>query len=110
MAFKKTKKYKPYGPKQQFSIEQRFSYHFERERHPLKNKIKYGGPKHSYSTGYREAFSGHNNESGQRREFGQESGNAYIMGYRRGERDAYTYWKKTGKQPNDLIFNFRGKK
>ena len=62
-------------------------------------RSKYGGPKHSYSDGFRESFLGHNNESATRNEFGVKSGNAYAAGYKRGKKAAKEYFLKTGKQP-----------
>lgn len=101
MAYKKN--YKLRKTKKSYTAEERFLYHCKRSRAPGKFNIKFGGAKHSYSDGFREAFGGINNESGTRAEFGNKSGNAYALGHRRGKK-AMDEYAKTGKFPHELYY------
>ena len=103
MAYKKNKNYKRKSSKsKKYTIEERLEYHSKRARVPGRFNIKLGGPKHSYSDGFRESFLGHNNESAIRNEFGVKSGNAYAAGYKRGKKAANEYFLKTGENPFKL--------
>ena len=107
MAYKKNKNYKRKSSKsKKYTIEERLKYHSNRSRAPGRFNIEFGGPKHSYSDGFREAFWGHNNESATRGEFGKKSGNAYAAGYKRGDKAAKEYFLKTGKHPLDLALKY----
>ena len=53
-------------------------------------------------SGFADAFSGRDNTSAMTSEFGKRSGNSYSVGYKRGRKAAFAYFKKTGKQPFDL--------
>lgn len=100
MAFKKKYKYKK--TRKKYTAEEKLSYYSKRAKAPGRFNLKFGGSKHSYADGFREAFLGHNNESATRREFGEKSGNAYALGYKRGKKTAHEYFMKTGNQPFDL--------
>lgn len=107
MTYKKNKNYKRKASKsKKYTVEERLEYHSKRARAPGRFNLKYGEPKHSYSDGFREAFTGRNNESPTRREFGEKSGNAYAAGYKRGDKAAKEYFLKTGKQPFVLAMKY----
>lgn len=95
-------KKKNFKLRKKYSPEEKLEYHSKRARAPGRFNLKFGGTKHSYSDGFRESFIGHNNEYATRREFGEKSGNAYALGYKRGRKAAKEYFLKTGKQPFDL--------
>lgn len=100
MATKRT--YRPRKAKKRFSPQEKLSYHSDRDLHPDRHGLKYGGGKHLYSYGFADAFSGRNNASGCEREFGKKATSGYRLGYARGEKEAIKYLKATGKQPNNL--------
>lgn len=91
MAFKKNT---PPRKKSNYSIEDRLSYHLSRENNCGKFGIEFGGTKHSYSSGFADAFSGRDNTSAMTSEFGKRSGNSYSVGYKRGRKAAFDYFKK----------------
>ena len=66
--------------------------------------LEYGSPRHLYSNGFREAFSGRDNTRAVAGEFGKRCGEAYALGYKRGTKASFEYLKTTGKQPFTLIF------
>lgn len=86
----------------QYTIEERFKYHTERDTACGKFGLEFGSPKHTYSSGFRDAFMNIDNRSGVRSEFGAKSARAYSSGHARGEKAAREYFDKTGKQPSEL--------
>ena len=95
--------------KPNYSVKERFAYHYDRDMGCGKYGLEFGGPKHCYSSGFHDAFSGHNNTVATRHEFGNKSGNAYQAGYRVGRKAAMDYLKQTGKQPSNLVFELVSK-
>ena len=85
--------------RKKYTAEQKFKYHDSRDRACGRFGLKFGSPKHCYSSGFADAFSGIDNSSGTKREFGKQSGNAYVIGHKRGVKAARDYFNKTGKQP-----------
>lgn len=90
------------GKKKKFSVKQRFDYHNDRYFGCGRYGLEFGGTKHSYSTGFRDAFYGCHNTDSVIREFGKKSGVAYESGYKRGLRAAEKYFLTTGKQPSEI--------
>ena len=85
-----------------YTSEQKYKYHDDRYFSCGKYGLNFGGPKHSYSAGFRDAFKSIDNSLAVKREFGKRSGNAYTVGNRRGKKAAMEYFNRTGKQPRDL--------
>lgn len=85
-----------------FSSEEKYRYHSDRYFSCGKYGLKFGGPKHSYSVGFRDAFHDRDNKRAVSAEFGKRSGNAYGVGYERGKKAAREYFKRTGKNPSGL--------
>ena len=108
MATKKNYNHKKRSMKK-YSIVEKLEYHSKRQGVPGRFGLNFGDPKQCYSMGFREAFTGRNNEDSVKREFGKRSSNAYSVGYKRGKKAARTYFDKTGKQPFDLALEI-GKK
>ena len=81
---------------------QKLEYHSKRQSAPGRFGLEFGSPKQCYSMGFREAFTGRNNEGAIRGEFGKRSSNSYAIGYKRGKKAAHDYFSKTGKQPFSL--------
>ena len=93
--------------KKKYTAQQRYEYHSQRDRACGKFGIKFGSPKHCYSFGFSDAFSGIDNSGATKFEFGNKSGNAYILGHKRGVKAAREYFNKTGKQPFMLALEKR---
>lgn len=91
--------------KKQYSPKQRYDYHSDRYYSCGKYGIKFGSPKHCYSSGFYDSFHGRDNTSAITREFGKKSGNAYNRGYERGRTAAREYFLTTGKQPSNINRN-----
>lgn len=85
-----------------YTSEEKFRYHNDRYFSCGKYGLSFGGSKHCYSTGFRDAFKGRNNVGGIESEFGKKSGNSYSLGFKRGKKAAHEYFNRTGKQPFDL--------
>ncbi len=85
-----------------YSIKERYDYHSGRYYSCARYGIKFGSPKHCYSTGFRDAFAGRDNADPISREFGKTSGSAYKLGYKRGQSAAKKYFLTTGKQPSNI--------
>ena len=85
-----------------FSIKQRFDYHNDRYFGCGRYGLKFGSPKHCYSTGFRDGFYGIDNSGATTLSFGKKSGFAYKSGNKRGKRAAKKYFLTTGKQPFDI--------
>lgn len=88
--------------KKKYTSEQKFRYHSSRDVSCGKYGLKFGGPKHSYSSGFVDGFHHIDNERATRREFGNKSGAAYSLGNKRGKAAANEYFLRTGKQPMHL--------
>lgn len=100
MAYKK--KYKRRGNGKKYSSEEKFRYHSSRDTACGRHGLKYGGPKHSYSSGFVDGFYFIDNTSATTSEFGKRSGNAYSIGNKRGRAAAIEYTKRTGRNPRSL--------
>ena len=94
--------YRPHKAKKRYSPREKLSYHHDRDMSPARHGLKNGSAKHLYSTGFADAFTGHNNARGYRMGFGEKSAKGYRLGYARGEKEAIKYFKTTGKQPSNL--------
>lgn len=90
--------------KKHYSEKQRYLYHRDRDMACGRYGIKFGSPKHCYSSGFSDAFHLIDNSSATTREFGRKSGFAYRKGLRRGEKARVEYTKKTGKQSWQIDF------
>lgn len=88
--------------KKKYSSEEKFRYHNDRYYSCGKYGLKFGGTKHCYSVGFRDAFKGRNDVGAVKSEFGRKSARAYTLGFKRGEKSAWEYLKRTGKQPFSL--------
>ena len=93
--------------RKQYTPLQKYQYHYDRRGNLTKHKLRYGGPKHSYSEGFVQAFEGRNNTAAMTHEFGKHSGRAYAKGYERGRKAAFEYQRTTGKQPGDIYREIR---
>ena len=88
--------------KKKYSSEEKFRYHNDRYFSCGKYGLEFGGSKHCYSTGFRDAFKGRDNVGGIQSEFGKKKARAYALGFKRGRNAAYEYLKRTEKQPFSL--------
>ena len=88
-----------FNTKKNYSSEEKYRYHNSRYFGCGEYGLKFGGTKHCYSTGFRDAFKRDSGVDGIRREFGQKSATAYSLGYKRGKKAAREYFQRTGKQP-----------
>ena len=88
--------------RKKFTSEEKFKYHNDRYLSCGKYGLDFGDSKHLYSAGFRDGFYHMDNSSGVKSEFGKRSANSYSIGNRRGKAAALDYFKRTGKQPNDL--------
>ncbi len=89
--------------KKKYTAEEKYQYHANRDVACGKFGLKFGSPKHCYSSGFSDAFSGIDNTRATKGEFGYKSGIAYALGHKRGKKAAIEYFEKTGNQPFDLI-------
>lgn len=85
-----------------YTEEERYKFHSKRDSNCGKFGIKFGSPKHCYSSGFVDAFESKINAKATEHEFGKNAGRAYSAGYARGRVAAMGYLKKTGKQPFSL--------
>ena len=100
MAYKKN--YKRRGNGKKYSSEEKYRYHSSRNTACGRYGLKYGGPKHSYSSGFADGFHFIDNTSATTSEFGKRSGKAYSIGNKRGQAAAIEYSKRTGHNPRSL--------
>lgn len=91
-------------PKKKYTELEKLKYHHSREYACGRYGLKYGGPKHCYSSGFVDGVSFRDNTAATRGEFGSKSARAYASGYKRGEAAAFSYFKSTGKQLQDERF------
>ncbi len=98
------KKKRDFRNRKQYTPEQKYRYHKSIDVGCGKFGIEYGSPRHCYSSGFADAFSGRNNTAPTTREFGKKSGKSYAFGYERGRKCARKYFLDTGKQPADLKY------
>ena len=81
------------------SLEKRFNYHVKRSFAPRKHGLKIGDPKHSYSSGFVDAFSNddENYYSEIKAEYGKRSAKSYSLGFSRARKAQKEYSKKMGR-------------
>ena len=72
-----------------YKPEDKFAYHNHREHRPGSYGIKFNSPKHMYSIGFGDGFSGTNNTSAITKDFGKKAGFAYSQGYKRGRKNLF---------------------
>ena len=105
MAYKKKFKRGNYSKKKRgrlFSSEEKWKYHKSRQYSASKYGIKFGDAKYCYSSGFTDAFTGHDNSRAITAEFGKKRGEAYSAGYDRGSKARKEYFTRTGLQPSNI--------
>ena len=101
---KSNRRTKSSSSSKRYTPEQKILYHASRDSSPGKHAITYGGPKHNYSFGFVDGVCGRDNHRGVNSEFGSKSANAYNVGHKRGVKTARSYFLKTGKQLDDVLY------
>lgn len=85
--------------KKNYSLEERYKYHSDRDGNCGKYGLQFGSPKHMYSAGFTDAFWGRDNTAATRHEFGEKS----ARGYAAGRKVALTARKKFGRLPKNIF-------